>query len=566
MNILKNKINLQIITIFLIFIFAMLLRVYQLDLVPKSMHNDEIANTYAARFVIENKKDMYGNNFPLLYLDKFGDYPPVLAMYVSAAGTYLFGTNEFGSRIGIVFIGALFIIPLFFLVNLIFGSVSLSVIISIIACILPWHFILSRANAEGIVALTIYAWGLLLLFQSHIENIRFKKLRFIVGMLLFFLTYFIYPSYRIFIPTTLFGLLIYFFLEKKKIHTFLIVSLLIALFTTLSISQTHWGQGRFKQTSIFNEVSGVQILINELNFNEPDIITARIFNNKIIAFGLKYIAQYLDYFSPTYLFVDGGYSKAYTVPYSGLLYLSLIVIVLIGNMFTNKKNDGKKQDNLKLLIFYILLTAPIASAFTYLDTPNNHRSLLMVLPILLYLSFPIKKILDSKNKFFIVGLTFMIGLESVFFFHNYFQHANLTESIYRNDGNKEAMIYVINNKNKYNKVFVTNQELWLPANYLFFSNNYSKELIGKVKMNFRTEQIDNVYFPDIRCPDSIALKLFLKKSNDKFLIVNPEDCPVNTSVFEEILTIKRANFTNAFKIYQSKQLTTDQMDQVSFKD
>lgn len=537
-----------------IVILALLFRVYKLNAVPKSMHNDEIANTYAARFILENGKDMYGNNFPLLYLDKFGDYPPVLAMYVSAAGTFLFGTNEFGSRIGIALVGALFIIPLFLLCELIFKNRKVSVIISLIACILPWHFILSRANAEGIVALTVYTFGFLFILQALIGKVHGQKkgIFLIVGILLFFLTYFIYPSYRIFVPTTLFGLLIFEYFQKKKIHGFLIICLVLSLISTVAISRTSWGQGRFKQTSIFNEVSGVQILIDGLNFNEPNILTARIFNNKAIAFGLKFVAQYLEYFSPTYLFIDGGYSKAYTVPYAGLVYITLLVLVVSAAMFvTNKDNDSKNR-NIRLLILYILLTAPIASAFTYLDTPNNHRSLPMVLPLLLFLGYSIEKLLLSKNRIIITGFAVMLMLESVFFFHNYFQHANLFESIYRNDGNKEAMVYVIDNRTKYDKVFVTNNELWLPANYLFFTNNYDKNLIGKFKMNFRLDQIDNVIFPDEKCLDKTVGMALKQNPNGNYLIIDPEGCSVDGAVFQQIDTIKRTNSTTAFVIYKTK--------------
>jgi len=551
MNHLTKKIIAVTCVLTVLFLFAFLLRTYRLSDVPKSLHNDEIANTYATRFVLENKKDVWGNKFPLLYLDKFGDYPPVLPMYVSALGTYIFGTNEFGSRIGIALIGASFVIPLFLLVNLLMGDLIIATVITALACILPWHFILSRANAEGIVALTAYAWGLFFALKSIHYKIRESKhfVYSIVGVLLLLLTYFLYPSYRIFIPTTFIGLLIFSFLEKKKIHVIFLLSLFISVVLTLGIAQTNWGQGRFKQTSIFNEVSGVQILIDGLNFNEPNIITARIFNNKPLAFTLKFISQYFDYFSPNYLFTDGGYSKAYSVPYAGLIFISLLFIVLFTELFiADKKNDTKR--NIKLFLLYLLLTAPIAAAVTVVDTPNNHRSLPMILPILLLLSFPLTKILRLNNK---VVYTCCIGLllfESIFFFHNYFQHANLIESPYRNDGNKEVVQYILKNREKYDKVLVTNQESWLPANYLFFSNNYSSKFIGKFKTDFRIDTIDNVYFLNQKCVDLMAIKNLILNPNEKILVVDPEGCPVSEKIFKEIYTIKRANFTTAFIIYQ----------------
>src|SRR3989338_2265804 len=104
----------------LIFLLALVFRIYSLGEIPRSLHNDEIANTYVGRYIIQNGVDLYGNKWPLLYFNKFGDYPPVLPMYLSGFGSRVFGNNEFGSRIVIALIGALLVFPLFYISKLLF--------------------------------------------------------------------------------------------------------------------------------------------------------------------------------------------------------------------------------------------------------------------------------------------------------------------------------------------------------------------------------------------------------------------------------------------------------------
>src|SRR3989344_9325958 len=96
-----------------ILLLSIVLRTIALGSIPGVLQNDEIANTYGSRFILLHGIDLYANPFPLLYLDKFGDFPPVLPMYLSGLGTFLFGNNEFGARILIALFGAIIVLPAF---------------------------------------------------------------------------------------------------------------------------------------------------------------------------------------------------------------------------------------------------------------------------------------------------------------------------------------------------------------------------------------------------------------------------------------------------------------------
>lgn len=525
-----------------IFFIAIFIRVYQLGSIPNSLHNDEVANTYAGRFILQNGKDMFGNKIPLLYLNKFGDYPPVIPMYISGLGTYIFGVNEFGSRIGIALCGALFVIPFFFLSYMIYGNLVTVSVLTFIASILPWHVILSRSNAEGIFALTVFLYGLTFLFLYIRKN---KTIFVIIGSLLMFLTYLLYPSYRIFIPTAFCSIAISCFLTKNGRKQSVVFGFLalISVVATLYISTTTWGRGRFNQTSIFTELSGVSIQINELSFNESNVVVARIFNNKVLGYSRKFIEQYLSYFSPEFLFIKGGNAQVYSVPNTGLLFLSFLLLPFLV-CFCKKKTDYDK--NLFKISFLLLLASPLAAALTIVETPNIHRSLSMSVFFVLLLGIYIKPLLQNKNRIMLIIFGCILSLEIVLFMHNYFQHVSLIQSVYRNDGNKAAVLYISKNKENYANIYVTNQEAWLPLTYLFYAQDFSPKRIGTFGLNFRIPQIDTVFFPDTKCP----MDNFTQETDSKnYLFIAPEDCKVNKRQFTEIDSIKRINGTVVFAVY-----------------
>ncbi|KKU96071.1 MAG: hypothetical protein UY27_C0004G0001, partial [Candidatus Gottesmanbacteria bacterium GW2011_GWA1_48_13] len=141
-------------------------RLYKLGSLPLGLYEEEVTNAYVGRFILQNGVDPYGNRFPLLYFDKFGDYPPVLPLYLSGLSTFIFGFTEFAARFSIALIGALTIFPVYGLAFLIFQNKWWGIFAGTIVAILPWHVVLSRTSAEGIIGLAAYALALYLVIQG----------------------------------------------------------------------------------------------------------------------------------------------------------------------------------------------------------------------------------------------------------------------------------------------------------------------------------------------------------------------------------------------------------------
>lgn len=554
--------------LFLILLLSILLRTLYLGDIPGILQNDEIANTYGSRFILLHGIDLYANPFPLLYLDKFGDFPPVLPMYLSGLGTFLFGNNEFGARILIALFGAMIVLPVFSIGLSIFKNKSTALFIALLFAIFPGHIVLSRFNAEAITALTVYMTAIALLFSTNILKSKSSYVAITVSFLLFLLTYFLYPSYRILMPLTAIGMIFYKFSQLRKISKIypFIVFMLVSIFLTLTISSTDWGKGRFDQTSIFSPISGVSQKIQTLVFNEDSIFVARVFNNKIIGFGREFLTQYSHYYSLNYLFGEAGRPNMYNVPYMGLLLLATIPLIIISFFKPIQALNRDISYPSFLFLMFLLLISPIPAALTVIDVPSVQRALLTPTLILFIAGYGFNALLQFKKykKIIFLIMSILIVGEGVFFLHQYFQNFNYYTANWRNDGNKQVVEYIRDNHHKYDKVLVTSEEAWLPAYYLFYFNIYDKNMAGKFKRNFRVPQIDNIYFTEISCPGTEILSFVdgSKSIVNNVLIIDSINCPRYEpgvdQLLQKITTVKRLNEMDIFNIYEADFSETEE--------
>ncbi|MDA1317410.1 MAG: glycosyltransferase family 39 protein [bacterium] len=546
--------------LFSIFLFGLVLRIYQLGTVPFGFHFDEVANAYGAKFILLNGHDMFGNNFPLLYLDKFGDFPPVLPMYLSGLGAIIFGNTVFGARVFIALVGALAIFPMYGIALRMFKRTETALFTAGMIAVAPWHMSLSRLSAEGIVGLTVYLVGLQILLKSLDE----KKYNLLIAATLTLIsTFFIYPSFRIIVPLTLLPI---FFLQKtwipisRKNIVFILLPVL-AFAITFWISTQPWGTGRFEQTGLVSPMSGIASKLQALIFNEDNITIARIFNNKIIGYSKEFIFQYSRYFSFNYLFGEDGVPKIYLAPYVGLLYTSLLPFILVSVFGYIQRKNAKVNHRFFIFLLYLLIISPIPAALTVLDVPSIQRAILTPALFVLIASYGFNGLLDLKYRkiSFVTPLLLIIGVEFIFFTHNYFQHISYYTTHHRNPGNMEITDYIVKHQNEYEEIYVTSQEQWLPVYYLYAEDNYSKSLTGKFKENFRVAQVENVHFPEDNCP---AISTIQKSKEAKALTVPRKtlfmhymgcplfEIPIAGQMYKSIRTIKRLDETDVFQILE----------------
>ena len=529
----------------LIFIFAFIVRVLFLSEIPNGFHRDEVISGYVGRYILENGVDIYGNSWPLFFVDKYGDYPPSLPMYLSGLGTYFFGMTVFATRVPVALVGSVFIFPMYLLAITIFRKREIGILAAIGAAIVPWHIVLSRATAEGIVALTVASIGLWLLLVSLREG---KKLYFLAGTALLLLTYLLYPSFRLLVPLILLPVPLFFNRTKLPV-LYSIGALLLACVLTGFIASTDWGRGRYEQTSIFgpHRHPPLQEKIDHFIKDEgPDnVLQARIFHNKPLMYAREVLANYATYTSPSYLFLSGGYPYRYHIPDQGLLYM-IFAVFLAAALYALY---GAREKQFILYVWYLLLIAPLPAALTFDDAPNVHRSIFMVIPVLLLAAFGAYALstFTKKKKIRIMLAVTMAGfllLEVTYFFHQYVTHTIRYENRARASGNVRTMQAVVQRAGEYDRVLMPVHDAF-PIYYLYFSANYDPSIAGKFGTFLRFDEVGNVRFVDSECPE------LPQEADRRVLIVESSECKLRPDL-QLVTEIRRSDTSPLYRLVEHK--------------
>ena len=363
--------------LFVIFVGALILRVYNLSSIPNGLHVDELNAGYQGYKIIKTGSDIFGEKLPI-FINRFGDYRPAGIFYLTGLFIALFDMTTFFTRLPSALIGALSVVSLFFLTRIIAKNTTIALLSSFLLAISPWHIVASRATSESIVALFLTITGVTLLLHV-IEHGRF--IFFAGAFFLLLLSYFFYHTPRFFIPAFLIFLSICLSLipkisdrSLKKVNKKPLLFLtLFFIAITIGFSLTSFGRGRFDQTSIFISDEVRKNIKTLEDTDGGNIFLARLFHNKPVVFVKEFIDQYDTYFSSNFLFLRGGYPHRYEVPDAGLLYYIEFPLLFIGFYFLVRR---------KSVFFFVpiiwLLLGPVAASFTNEDTPNIQRAIFML--------------------------------------------------------------------------------------------------------------------------------------------------------------------------------------------
>lgn len=542
-KILKNKFKL---VLFLLFIIGFFLRVYKLESVPLGFHDDELDAGYIGRYILLHGKDIKGNYLPFYY-DKLDDFRPAGIFYLSGISTFIFGTNEFAVRFPSAFFGALTVLAIYFFGLELTKNRYVALTSSFLLSLSPWHIELSRATSESVIGLFFALLGLTLFIKGFSSKSAKLMLSSFFPLII---AYFFYHSFRLLIPLFLFPFIFVKIQSAKKIKFLVIFSFCLFLFVTAGIGMTKWGRGRFSQVAFYLNPSISNTIDKQIFADGPgvglNIIKTRFFHNKVIIYTREFLKQYLGYFSPSFIFLEGGLPERYKVPESGLFFFTEAFMIFLGLLllFVDK---GRKFG--KYYILYLLFTAPFAAALTFEDVPNVQRSIFLVIPLILIAAFGFSFInkVKTKHKLLTISVLFCLFFEFILFFHQYMVHSPSYKSLLRKEGNREVVKAIINRRNSYNKVVMA-RAYDIGLYYLFFSNNFNPLPAGSVKYDNTIESADNVLFTREECPSKEINKYEQLFQTKKILIVDDTNCPFDTTTFDFIDEIVRKDSTQAFRL------------------
>ncbi len=488
-----KKTRLGTLLFFFILLSAAFLRLYRLPSIPPGVNRDEASIGFTAYSILKTGRDEYGKVYPLSF-QSFGDWKLPLYIYTTVPFVALLGPNELAVRLPSALAGISTVAVVYFLVVELTGSSWLALLSMAVLTISPWHLHLSRVESESNVAVLFMSLGLLFFLKS----IHRKKPKLLIpSAICFALPYFTYHGNHI--STTLIALgvaIIYWKDIPKKRMTWIAASIFLGL-VAIILSQTLHGADATKISgiSIFGDPTVVHEKIELLRTEHKNIgsIQAMIFHNRIF-YAIETIARnYINTFSPDFLFIQGGTNGAHNIQNFGNMYLIEApfllfgILVLILKSAKSGSTSGRKE---YALLLWWLLAAPIASSITK-DAPHTNRAfaLFPILPITVALGIAWVIEQTKKNRIALMTLAVMTLylINGAVYIDRYYMHFPRDESINWGAGYK-ALNEVVTSTTYENKhVVMANPEASPYIYFLFYSKYDPEKYFDSVKRYDPTE-------------------------------------------------------------------------------
>jgi len=493
---------------------AIVFRFYKLGSVPIELFGDELDIGYQAYSIVKTGGDYFGNKWPVFFRS-FDEYRMPVLVYLTTPFVGIFGLNAWVVRLIPALFGCLSIVLFWYLLKKITASKTIALIGAVLMGFVPWHLHYSRSGFDVTVLLTIILTSIIF-FIKGLKNKTFLILSFLLWPLAFY-------TYSTSLVFSIFFLPFVFWIFRKKLSkldkkslsmagiAFFIVS--IPLLMNL-VNQK--ASDRFSRISIGEDAKMIDDLYNKRSQSGGQ---GRIYHNKGIYLGKKFLTYYLQSFSPEFLFIKGDPNPRHSVNDFGMLPFVLAPCLLLGFYAACIEQEAKLK-RVNLLFFAWLLTAPIASALTT-DGGNHATRLFLMLPPLLYFaSLGVKYLLSFKNKLLIKGvLVLLIAVfigEGILYSHQYFFHYPRESWEYFDYGYQEAFSYLKENDSQYDQVFIDSAKgppilqalYWLKIDPDFLKNSYQgQDWQIDVFPRFDGFKVGKYYFGEAQNP--LALSQFL---------------------------------------------------------
>jgi len=544
-----KRINFKIFLLFLTIFLAFFLRFYKLNSNPPSLYWEEAALGYDAYSILKTAKDYHGNPFPIVAFESFGDWKPSLYFYALVPAISVFGLNEFGVRFPSAFFGSLTVLLVFFLTKE-FIKINkknkaaglrfwLPLTTSLILAVSPWHLQFSRAGFEANLALFLIVLGIYLFLKALNANIRFLLL----SAVSFGLSFYAYHAARVFVPLLVISLGMVFIKKLWKEKKVVLICLFLGLILISPIIKEYKNpvvQSRFQTTSAFSTLDPI-LESNKRIKEDGNNWWARVVHHRFWFYADIFINNYLSHFSPEFLFFKGDVNPRHSTGEFGLLYLIEAPFLLAGIYFAFRK---KEQALIPVFIWLFLAAVPAGMTKA---VPHALRFLTAVPTLQIIIAYGIVNFGLFIKKKMNCSYVFPLILGSIYLFfisqylHFYHQHYPEIYSQHWQYGYKEMINFVLENQDKYDKVYI-GREQGRPSIYYFFYGQIDPKIV----------QLEN----------KIALKdkgEFLEFGKIKFYLPEPEQIKEKsliiiggTGEFKGRL-IKEINFLDykpAFKIYE----------------
>ena len=446
-----------IVTLLVLAIFlGTLVRVWKITTLPYPPNGDELFFGYYGWSLLNFQTDEFGNFLPLSFAS-IGDFKyPVLA-YLNIIPAALFGLNEITVRFWSVISGIALIPLIYFLSLQLFKNQIAALASAWMVAFSPWSITMSRLGLENHLAFVLTLAALMLIL--YLSNTTRKQVFISCSIfILLLMAIFSYGAQKIFVPS----LLLFLIIILPKIRKILLI--LFILLSVISILSFFSWQTRGRADSvIFNPLQNSHLNNQILQRNiesglspiQLPLVIKRTFNNKLFLGLNQYLKNYINHFSPSFLFFEGENSIE-RIPYTGQLLLIDLILLPAGLIALRKQSRQAF-----LIIIGWLILSPIPSATT-IDAPHINRASMMVPALALLSGLGFRKIVTLfKGKLAIV-ITCMIlvaGLFSTLITLNLiFIHKPVFQPWYSETINKQLIKDLSELKDKYQTIAISRDE------------------------------------------------------------------------------------------------------------
>ncbi|MGB9883156.1 MAG: ArnT family glycosyltransferase, partial [Microgenomates group bacterium] len=491
-----------IILVFLISILSVFLFLFKINQMP--LNADEASNAYDAYSILKTGKDQYGNFLPLRFVS-FGDYKLPLLTYLAIPWIKFLGLNELAIRLVNLPFVFLFPIIVYLLVNDFFQNKIIALISAFLVAFSPGIQLLAKQAHEGYLT----AFFLTVSFYFFIKSIKSKSIIYYPLFIInFLLTLFGYHSSRLWIG--FFLLSIIYFIYKKIFNLKHLILFLTTIFIFL-ITDFYYKPTRVTNLLFFNNqgfISKTKELQNEAK--------SRFFYNEIVV-GLKEILnQYLIYFSPQFLVIEGD--KNYRFGFPGISPITYVEYLFL---FIGLYYLFKNKEKWRYLILAIFLFAPLSGSLTWAGQSIT-RTIFIFIPILIISAYGFYNFLRQKNYFFslLISILYLIFLfySWEFYFYHYPKRAIVIRSWQA--GYKELTQYIKENYQNFDRFYITKKN-GQPYIFLLFYLKYPPEKYQKIA---KLSSPDEYGFGQINEFNKFYFELWPIKEKNKYVVVGyPDD-------------------------------------------
>lgn len=182
----------------LITVSACLVRFVGLESAPPGFFYDEATGAAHSMCYMQTGKDLFGERGIFSAVD-FSGFQSAPFLWSSAAWAGLFGTDAFGFRSYVAFLGILSILGVYVLVRVVTSDRELALWAAALGACLPWSFQFSRISWDAPLGVTLLLWALVVVYWSPSQaKLRARDwLRWLVAACLFVLASYTYSPLRL---------------------------------------------------------------------------------------------------------------------------------------------------------------------------------------------------------------------------------------------------------------------------------------------------------------------------------------------------------------------------------